>query len=683
MKNFYLLTKSLLVAALLCLGTNAWAQATTVYERGVSTAWSANDAAASGTGEGVWYGNFGYDATYGLYASGKGSREAVMTFTHTNNSIQIIDIVYNNLGNTGDSNNYSYIKIGNAIEIQSNQQAQTGTVIINGNSSSISDCNKKNYNRGGDSWTIHVEINTAKNNVTALTIVGTEMNGKHASYTLAGETPLGTSPAYNTVTVGVNRVAGSVSTAVTSIKITEEEQAVVTADYKVNYIYNGTPIRTDAGKTSVDAIVSAESSFWIDEVKYVLEGEQTTSMTIVEGTNILNVNVKECDTYAWTVKSSTGITLKSGNNYADESITTAYPEFCLDGATLYQMEKYDDSKKQYNVTFTLDTDNKEVIINSSQIATNAIYYREGEDITGMSKCSGNNIGVRCSDSDAGTTQEALTITTLPAGKYIISVGLYENSSNNYHTATFTVGSYELSHTCTAVNQNAKTFEEITLTEATDVIYSGTTNPKNGLDYIYITQSSVPVTISAAGYATFSSTYALDFTNAGVEAYIATGGDANTVTMEKVEGTVAANTGLVLKGAEGSYNIPVVASGTDYSDTNKLWAITSGETVTKAADANYTNYVLAKQNGKVVFAPVTGENTVEVPAGRAALSLYTGAGNTAREVRMVFDGVTGIDAVQGSEFMVNGSLQDGKFIENGKLVIKKNGKKFNANGAQVK
>ena len=126
-----------------------------------------------------------------------------MTFSHSANSIQTIDIVFNNLGNTGNANNYSYIKIGSDIEIQSNQQNQNGTVIINGTSSSISDCNQKGYNRGGDSWTIHVEINTAKNKVTALTLVGTVMSGKSANYTLASETALSNAATAPTYTVYV------------------------------------------------------------------------------------------------------------------------------------------------------------------------------------------------------------------------------------------------------------------------------------------------------------------------------------------------------------------------------------------------------------------------------------------------------------------------------------------------
>ena len=197
--------------------------------------------------------------------------------------------------------------------------------------------------------------------------------------------------------------------------------------------------------------------------------------------------------------------------------------------------------------------------------------------------------------------------------------------------------------------------------------------------ISVCNVAVPVTVSAAGYATFSSTYDLDFSDVeGLTAYIATSGDATTVTIEPVE-DAAAGTGLVLKGDAGTYNIPVIASGTDHSATNKLFAITADGNVTKAADANYTNYVLALQGGSVVFAPVTGENYAPVKAGQAALCLQTGG--LARALSISFGDITAVENVEAAP--AEAKAKEGKFIENGKLVIVKNGVKYNAAGAQVK
>lgn len=80
-------------------------------------------------------------------------------------------------------------------------------------------------------------------------------------------------------------------------------------------------------------------------------------------------------------------------------------------------------------------------------------------------------------------------------------------------------------------------------------------------------TSVPVSISSVGYATFSSAYPVDFTNAGVTAYRATQTDDNKVLLTKVTGEVAARTGLVLKGDENSYTIPTATSGYIYDNGN--------------------------------------------------------------------------------------------------------------------
>lgn len=83
-----------------------------------------------------------------------------------------------------------------------------------------------------------------------------------------------------------------------------------------------------------------------------------------------------------------------------------------------------------------------------------------------------------------------------------------------------------------------------------------------------TTVTVPVTITSAGRATFSSTNALDFTGADVEAYIAKSTDGSNVTFTSVN-VVPANTGLLVKGNEGTYYIPVTTASTDDVSANKM------------------------------------------------------------------------------------------------------------------
>ena len=84
-------------------------------------------------------------------------------------------------------------------------------------------------------------------------------------------------------------------------------------------------------------------------------------------------------------------------------------------------------------------------------------------------------------------------------------------------------------------------------------------------------TEVSVTISSAKYATFSSTQKLNFTGVeGLTAYKATTTDGSSVTLEDVTGIVPAGTGLLLKGNEATYYIPVsTAAATADVTGNKL------------------------------------------------------------------------------------------------------------------
>ena len=106
-------------------------------------------------------------------------------------------------------------------------------------------------------------------------------------------------------------------------------------------------------------------------------------------------------------------------------------------------------------------------------------------------------------------------------------------------------------------------------EETDIyIYSGSSNISI---YGIKVEPMKQVTITAAGYATFSSTEKLDFTNVeGLTAYKATTTSESSVTLEDVTGIVPAETGLLLKGDAATYYIPVsTADATANVTGNKL------------------------------------------------------------------------------------------------------------------
>ena len=206
--------------------------------------------------------------------------------------------------------------------------------------------------------------------------------------------------------------------------------------------------------------------------------------------------------------------------------------------------------------------------------------------------------------------------------------------------------------------------------------------------LYVNPSEVvSTTIGATGYSTFSCPVPLDFSGvSGLTAYVATSVGGDVVYLTPVT-TAPANTGLVLKGNAGDYNIPVTANAAAPA-SNLLVGCIVETTVAADATSKFNNYVLVNNGGTPEFQSLL-TNGATIPAKKAFLK--NGAyGASAPTLSIVFDDndATGIsDAMrlnnkeqiinnvydlQGRQIVngksVNGKLQRGLYIVNGKKVI---------------
>ena len=153
--------------------------------------------------------------------------------------------------------------------------------------------------------------------------------------------------------------------------------------------------------------------------------------------------------------------------------------------------------------------------------------------------------------------------------------------------------------------NAQIYSKLVAVTVTEKNGDVVLTSSGGSDNIYIarvavTLTHVSATISAAGYATFSSTEKLDFTGVeGLTAYKATATGESSVTLKDVTGIVPAETGLLLKGAANTYYIPVsTADATADVDGNLLQSATEEYTVT--GEEKGTAYVFGSLNEVVGF-----------------------------------------------------------------------------------
>ncbi len=190
---------------------------------------------------------------------------------------------------------------------------------------------------------------------------------------------------------------------------------------------------------------------------------------------------------------------------------------------------------------------------------------------------------------------------------------------------------------------------------------------------------VSVTVSDAGYATFASDYALDFTGSSIKAYIAKGkADHSGVTFEQIN-KVPANTGVLLYCDGGATeDIPVFAGAAD-ATTGNVFVRGEGDAVA-SVDANLHNYILNKVGGVVGFYKAAGKT---VATNRAYIQIDESTAYNIKEFICLpgydEDGADGIGAVRGEGAVADAPVFDlqgrrvqnpdkGLYIVNGKKVM---------------
>lgn len=180
--------------------------------------------------------------------------------------------------------------------------------------------------------------------------------------------------------------------------------------------------------------------------------------------------------------------------------------------------------------------------------------------------------------------------------------------------------------------------------------------------------SLPVSVSAAGYATLYAPVALTIPE-NVQAYTASFAD-NKVTLTPIEGTIPANTGVVIEAAEGTYNFAITT--TDATATSDL----RGDVATANVDAASAAYILGKTDAQGVGFFKLNSTDRAIKGGRA----YYVAPNGSAAAAYLFNGnVTGLEAIKTALNDANAPVYDlsgrkvAKAVKGGLYI--KNGQKF--------
>ena len=239
-----------------------------------------------------------------------------------------------------------------------------------------------------------------------------------------------------------------------------------------------------------------------------------------------------------------------------------------------------------------------------------------------------------------------------------------------------------SYTTLSGSETTKTITKLDLaTRYIKWVYTTKSSGNVGLGNISLTAKVEPISITAAGYATYVSDNDLDYSGVtGLKAYKAKV-SGNSIAFTRVT-TVPAGEGVLLRAtselAESTvFNIPVTTDVDAWAESDNDFIRGTGATVATQVGSNY-NYILSTKGGVVGFYNANG-NTVA--NNRAYLSTTTAPKNNSR-LSTTFDDdeTTGINAVENVEqtmkdaviYNLNGQRVvnpiKGLYIVNGKKVI---------------
>jgi len=434
-------------------------------------------------------------------------------------------------------------------------------------------------------------------------------------------------------------------------------------EYTVNVSVTGSDTYKDAAGT-ITVNVTKKSTTMAIETEFS-EGKdlRTASEGLIEGTVKYNdsalspqptVTYNSSNTSVATVAANGVITFKKAGT------TTITASFAGN-------DEYGECEANYELTL-IDTTPQETTVNIS--FNNALYGTSftGPNAAGDGPVSGTvkNVSVEAdqgtslnfyiNDSETRIYSGGTVTISAPTGYYLAKIVVTTGSKWN-------------------VSASPGTLSSTTWTgSAQEVVFSASDRS----DFKTATVTLAPtVTISAVGWATFSSDYALDFTDVkGLEAYMITGHDGVNIVKSQVTGTVPANTGLLLKGTAKTYSIPVVGSSSTDVSANKMVA---GTGASVSAEDGKTKYVLGVNGstGKAEFQKIVSTSAT-VPAGKAYL-LFNEEIN-ARALQFEDEGeTTGINAALMNNERMNNEVYNlngqrvaqptkGLYIVNGRKVV---------------
>lgn len=443
------------------------------------------------------------------------------------------------------------------------------------------------------------------------------------------------------------------------------------ADYTVHFVdQNGDMVKEDETRSGlVNETVNANSAdvndIVTDNAKYVYANDGGGVKVTSDGKAEMTITYTKYGKYTYTVNAvdesnNTLATLATANLYEGETADLVWNKYIqVDG------QWYVTSENTFKETAT-EAGTKDVVYKPADIA----YFFEMENLTRTggaylteeSASYSGNARLRISKGSTHYTP------ALTEGMYTLTIGCANSNSSESEVYVYTRSNdgtlSEKLYTHKAPKGNTTLKCDIAVPEGYSIAFNGNEGSYNNnarMDYMILTPAKFEKSISAAGYATLYTDKALDFSETGLKAYVAVE-NGDEVSFNEVT-TIPAETGVLLKGDQGNYSIPVVASA-DAAESALVGVL-------EATEVAAPIYVLLNGEQGVGFYKTTaaftvGANTAYLP-GTASARSFIGFRNEATGIKAL----TTIE-LDGKVYNMNGQRvaapQKGLYIVNGKKTI---------------
>lgn len=456
----------------------------------------------------------------------------------------------------------------------------------------------------------------------------------------------------------------------------------ISADVPANYVIKKVCGSVVLGEESFIGIEGnnptiSEDNIFVDGKKYIYENNDSEEKgTIVDG-SVYTLTYREAATYNYSVTGKVDdVVIKefaTGQNFEGETVSSPYLRYVEKDGVWYEAAR--GTSAYYKASTELDSDNQELVIAYKKADVNNVaYFKEAEEIEGLTVSTNQNADIRCSNAAGAynSSETPVVVTTLPAGTYQLTVGLWGGKQEKSLNFKLNDGGKE--PWTIPFNGSFQDVSKELVLEAETEISIPKSDAANGrcLDYVLIQKTAESVSVSKVKFATYVPTCNV-VAPADVKVYTAkVNEDKSAVVLTEIPaGSVIAKDTPVLVGAEeGSYNFAASAEEATTVADNDLKVATAD---TKGDGS--TIYALVEQDGKAVFAPL--KKGVPVSLGHAYLELP--AASATRFYSIQFGGeTTGINEVNaaakadGAYYTLQGvktsKAAKGIYIHNGKKVV---------------